>query len=40
MDESTDLTGCDLTEAKYSLAEVQKAKGWRTCKGLKMDQDR
>ncbi len=40
MDSTTDLTNCDLTGAKYSLAEIQKAKGWRTCKGLKMDQDK
>ena len=40
MDGTTDLTGCDLTGAKYSLSEIQKAVGWRTCKGLKMDQEK
>ena len=40
MDATTDLTNCDLTEAKYSLSEVKKAKGWRTCKGLKMGADK
>jgi len=36
-DETTDLTGCDLTGAKYTLSEIQKAKGWRSCKGLRSD---
>jgi len=40
MDETTDLTNCDLTGAKYVLAEIQKAKGWRSCKGLRMDADK
>jgi hypothetical protein len=35
VDETTDITDCDLTGSKYDLDQIMRCKGWRTCRGLK-----